>query len=93
MPTGPRECELWDGKNVIGIILITTEFCGLATEFHISPGVLKEGYGKRYETIELKHEYRLIKDDGIDFTQRRVFSTRRKSKRQISDILQVFGKR
>lgn len=81
-----KDFELWNGKEVLGHIEFKTPIFGQAVVISFAPSPLKEEYGKKYETITLPVLYRCINDDGMDYTIRRCFDVRRKSKRQIERL-------
>lgn len=72
--------ELYDGKKVIGIYYINFKLTGKFRYFFIGPSLLKRG--KTYEMISVPIGYRMILDNGVDYTIRRFLDVKRKSKRQ-----------
>lgn len=66
--------DFWDGKSVIGKITMLSEIKGRAVIFPI--------LDKKYEAISVPILYLCIKDNGVEYTVRRVLDVRRKSKRQ-----------
>lgn len=91
MPEGPKKVELWNGKKVVGYIFTSTQLLGKGLSFYISPGIFKEVYQKKYETIFLPLDHRIIFNDGVDFTYRAFFNVSKKSKRQIKLLLNAYG--
>lgn len=75
--------EMWNRSTLIGTISINTIANGryLVIPF-ISKGIIEE--------IKLPIRIRIIGDDGIDLTYRRVLDVSRKSKRQI-DLLKGYS--
>jgi len=77
--------ELWDGKKCIGHFYSNYPLYG---KYLVLPeaSVLKHQYGRPWKEIKIPIITRHLKDDGIDYTIRRVLDIRKKSKRQIEII-------
>lgn len=80
--------ELWDGKKSVGEYVTTRQLFG---KYLIVPEqtILKHRYGSVWKEIKVPIIVRVVSDDGVDYTVRRVLDIRRKSKRQI-DFLKSF---
>lgn len=79
--------ELWDGKEVIGHFFSLHQIYGL---YLVVPTVstLKQSYYKKSEEIKVPILHRVIYDNGVDITIRKVLDVRKKSKRQIEILKQ-----
>ena len=82
IPDRRRRFELWDGHKVVGYAELETPLFGTSVAISFAPPILKQVYGKQYETITCPIAYRQIADDGVDYTVRRCLDVRKKSKRQ-----------
>lgn len=73
--------DLWDGKQTVGTYSCDSPLVGMHLVIN-TISELKRAYGRRYETITIPVGLLIIKDNGIEYTVRRVLDVSRKSKRQ-----------
>ena len=80
--------ELWNGKKVVGHK--TTMYPLLAEKFRqLEVSIFEQKYGQTPREIIVSISRRLLTDNGVDITYRRILDVSRKSKRQIK-ILKNF---
>jgi hypothetical protein len=82
----PYVYEVWKGGKQIGTVTMSTPIYGKKVVFP-TISILKEKYGRKYETIELPVFYRFLPNNGVDFTTRLCLNANRKSKRQLKLVL------
>ncbi len=74
--------KLWDGKQVVGTLTLPTAIQGAHVRVYFAPSLLKQIYGKKYETITCPLLFESV-DNGVTITTERLIDVRRKSPRQI----------
>lgn len=77
--------EMWKGDKLIGSITTLSPLMG---RFLYVPEVivLKALYSQKRTIIEIPISWKLVSDDGVNVTQKRILDVSRKSNRQIKLI-------